>query len=71
MALAQERLMDRRNRAWIAPLTQAAEAAAPKGTEVVAAFGALHLPGEEGVLRLLERDGWTVRRVAQDEGTTR
>lgn len=71
VALAQERLMDRRNRAWIAPLTKAAEAAAPKGREVVAAFGALHLPGEQGVLRLLERDGWTVRRVAQDEGTTR
>ena len=65
VALAQERLMDRRNRAWIAPLTGAAEAAAPKGREVVAAMGALHLPGDEGVLRLLERDGWTIERVAR------
>lgn len=76
VALAQERLMDRRNRAWIAPLTAAAEAAAgaavkpgagdtPAGREVVAAVGALHLPGEQGVLRLLERDGWTVERVAR------
>lgn len=61
--LAQERLMDQRNRSWMAPLTEAAEAAAARGKEVVAAFGALHLPGENGVLRLLERDGWTIERV--------
>lgn len=61
--LAQERLMDQRNRSWIAPLTEAAEAAALGGKEAVAAFGALHLPGENGVLRLLERNGWTIERV--------
>lgn len=60
VALVQENLMDARNRAWIAPLTKAAEAAAASGKGVVAAFGALHLPGENGVLRLLEREGWTV-----------
>mgnify|MGYP002652706691 CR=1 FL=1 len=31
-----------------------------RGKPVVAAFGALHLPGKDGVLRLLERDGWTI-----------
>ncbi|MDO5658790.1 MAG: TraB/GumN family protein [Paracoccus sp. (in: a-proteobacteria)] len=58
--LARERLMDARNRDWIAPLTRAAEDAAGQGGHVVAAFGALHLPGEAGVLRLLEQDGWTI-----------
>lgn len=48
-------LMVARNRAWIPVI----EAAAAKGP-VVAAFGALHLPGEDGVLALLEREGFTV-----------
>lgn len=60
VALMQRNLMDSRNRAWIAPLTGAAEAAATRGKGVVAAFGALHFPGESGVLRLLEREGWTI-----------
>lgn len=65
LQLAEERLMTERNRSWIGPLTQTAEAAAAGGKTVVAAFGALHLPGETGVLRLLERDGWT---ITGDEG---
>ncbi|SEH90834.1 TraB/GumN family protein [Paracoccus alkenifer] len=60
MQLAEERLMTARNGNWIAPLTKAAQEAATQGRHVVAAFGALHLPGENGVLRLLERDGWTI-----------
>ena len=60
VALMQTNVMDDRNRVWVAPLTEAAETAAAKGKGVVAAFGALHLPGENGVLRLLEREGWTV-----------
>lgn len=58
--LAEERLMARRNAGWITPLNEAATAAAAQGKPVVAAFGALHLPGERGVLRLLEKDGWTI-----------
>lgn len=65
MALAEERLMTERNRSWITPLTQAADAAAAEGKLVVAAFGALHLPGETGVLRLLEADGWTIAKGAR------
>ncbi|MCQ0971812.1 TraB/GumN family protein [Paracoccus sp. TK19116] len=61
--LAQTQLMDKRNRAWIAPLTDAADKAAQSGKGVLAGFGALHLPGESGVLRLLEKDGWTVERL--------
>ncbi|MBB1498704.1 TraB/GumN family protein [Paracoccus sp. MC1862] len=60
LQLAEARLMTERNRSWIEPLTQAADKAAAEGRPVVAAFGALHLPGETGVLRLLERDGWTI-----------
>ena len=61
MDFARTRLMDDRNRAWIAPLLQAAEAAGPEG--IVAAFGALHLPGEAGVLSLLEDEGFAITRL--------
>ncbi|MDB6177028.1 TraB/GumN family protein [Paracoccus sp. Z330] len=60
MQLAQTQLMDRRNASWIAPLTEAARDAAQQGRGVVAGFGALHLPGEKGVLRLLEQEGWSI-----------
>lgn len=60
LQLAEERLMTERNRSWIEPLTRTAEAAAAEGKPVVAAFGALHLPGETGVLRLLEAEGWAI-----------
>ncbi|MFO1139054.1 MAG: TraB/GumN family protein [Paracoccus sp. (in: a-proteobacteria)] len=63
MRLAQEKLMDQRNARWIAPIEGAAAEAAGQGKGLVVGFGALHLPGENGVLRLLERDGWTIRPV--------
>lgn len=63
MRFAQARLMDRRNQSWIAPLTRGAAQAARQGKGIVAGFGALHLPGEQGVLRLLERDGWSIERL--------
>lgn len=63
MALAKTKLMDDRNASWIAPLTEAAQDAAGQGKGVVAGFGALHLPGEDGVLHLLETDGWTIERL--------
>lgn len=55
MAVLEEVLMNSRNRAWI-PVIEEAAAQGP----VVAAFGALHLSGGEGVLNLLQRNGWTV-----------
>lgn len=51
-------LMSERNRAWISVL----DAAAAKGP-VFAAFGALHLSGETGVLSLLQAEGWTIERL--------
>ena len=63
VALAQRKLMDDRNRAWIAPLTDAARDAADAGKGIVAGFGALHLPGEAGVLALLAAEGWTLERL--------
>ena len=63
LAEAEQILMHDRNRAWIDPMTGAANMAAASGKGVVAAFGALHLPGEKGVLRLLEQEGWTIERV--------
>ena len=55
MAVLEEALMNKRNRAWIPVI----EAAAAEGNTVVA-FGALHLSGEDGVLNLLQRNGWTL-----------
>lgn len=63
MRLAQEKLMDQRNKNWIKPLEQAAAEAAGQGKGVVAGFGALHLPGTSGVLRLLENRGWTISPI--------
>ncbi|RJE80184.1 TraB/GumN family protein [Paracoccus sp. JM45] len=63
MVLAQTRLMDDRNRNWIAPLTKGATQAAKEGKGIVAAFGALHLPGKAGVLNLLQEQGYTIRRM--------
>jgi hypothetical protein len=54
-ARMEELLMNARNRAWIPVLTDAAE-----DGPVFAAFGALHLAGEEGVLNLLQAEGFTV-----------
>ncbi|NJK42275.1 MAG: TraB/GumN family protein [Aquincola sp.] len=51
----EEVLMNARNRAWIPVLTKAA-AEGP----AFAAFGALHLSGEEGVLNLLKAEGFTL-----------
>ncbi|WP_304617086.1 TraB/GumN family protein [Paracoccus sp. (in: a-proteobacteria)] len=63
LELMQDRLMERRNRAWIEPLLDAAGDAAAQGGHVVAAFGALHLPGEEGVLNLLAAEGFEITRL--------
>ncbi|NHB76531.1 TraB/GumN family protein [Rhodobacter calidifons] len=57
-ARMEELLMNARNRAWIPVLTGAA-AEGP----VVAAFGALHLSGEEGVLNLLKQEGFRLTEL--------
>lgn len=57
-ALLEAGLMVARNAAWI-PVIEAAAADGP----VVAAFGALHLAGEGGVLNLLAQNGWTLERL--------
>ncbi len=57
-ARMEELLMNSRNRAWIPVLTEAA-AQGP----VFAAFGALHLSGQEGVLNLLQQEGFTLEQL--------
>jgi uncharacterized protein len=57
-ARMEEALMARRNRSWI-PVIKAAAEQGP----VFAAFGALHLSGTDGVLALLEREGYTLERL--------
>jgi uncharacterized protein len=54
-AQMEETLVNARNRAWIPVITEAASSGL-----VVAAFGALHLPGKAGVLALLQEQGFTV-----------
>lgn len=60
-ALMEEALMSSRNRAWIPVIEEAAHSG-----PVFAAFGALHLSGQEGVLALLDSAGWTITPLALD-----
>jgi hypothetical protein len=57
-ARMEDLMMNTRNRAWIPVLTEAA-AEGP----VFAAFGALHLSGEAGVLNLLQEAGFTLEQL--------
>ncbi|MGL5011039.1 MAG: TraB/GumN family protein [Paracoccaceae bacterium] len=57
-ATMEEALINGRNRGWI-PVIEDAAADGP----VFAAFGALHLSGDEGVLNLLAQKGWTLERL--------
>jgi uncharacterized protein len=58
-ARMEDLLMESRNRAWIPVLTQAAN-----DGPVFAAFGALHLSGEAGVLNLLQQEGFTLEQLS-------
>jgi uncharacterized protein YbaP (TraB family) len=55
----QDALLDQRNRNWMPVITDASAA----NDKIVVAVGAAHLIGEQGVLKLLEDDGWTLTRV--------
>lgn len=55
-AQTEQLLLIDRNAAWVPVI----EAAAAGKKSVVVAFGAAHLPGENGVLRLLEQQGWDI-----------
>lgn len=59
MAMMETRLMETRNRRWMEVILPAAESHSP----LFIAAGALHLPGEAGLLRLLENAGFVVERV--------
>ncbi|NEX47502.1 TraB/GumN family protein [Pseudotabrizicola algicola] len=59
MAKMEQALLVTRNQGWI-PVIEAAAAQGP----VVVAFGALHLPGDFGIPRLLEQQGWTLTPLA-------
>lgn len=54
----EQSMMIARNRAWI-PVIESAAAQGP----VLVAFGALHLSGEDGVLKLLAKDGFSITRL--------
>ena len=62
-AIMEEALSSSRNRGWI-PVIEAAVAEGP----TLAAFGALHLPGHDGVLALLDRAGWTLTPLVPAPG---
>jgi uncharacterized protein len=54
--LTEEQLLTRRNMAWIPVI----EAAADRHDRIMIAAGAAHLPGQVGVLNLLQDNGWTI-----------
>jgi hypothetical protein len=54
MAATEDLLIVARNHAWIERLEAAEE------RRIAVAVGALHLPGEDGLLRLLEARGWRI-----------
>ncbi|UWQ50753.1 TraB/GumN family protein [Leisingera caerulea] len=54
---AMQKLLDQRNQSWI-PVIEAAEA-----DTIVVAAGALHLPGGNGVLNLLQQQGYSLERA--------
>ncbi|WP_430409074.1 TraB/GumN family protein [Kordia sp.] len=54
----QENLVDQRNRNWIPLIEKIA-----KETPTFIGVGALHLPGEQGVINLLRKQGFTVEAV--------
>lgn len=58
-ATMEQALLIDRNRAWIPVLIEATET----HDTVVAAFGAAHLPGKDGVLALLQAEGFTLERL--------
>ncbi|EBA10747.1 TraB/GumN family protein [Roseobacter sp. CCS2] len=55
----EESLLNTRNRNWIPVITEASETF----DDIVVAVGAGHLIGEEGVLQLLENEGWAISRL--------
>lgn len=55
-ALTEEQLLTRRNIDWIPVI----EAAAMRHDRIMVAAGAAHLPGNTGVLNLLQDRGWTI-----------
>lgn len=58
-ATMEKELLVNRNRAWIPVILDAAE----QHQTVVAAFGAAHLPGRDGVLALLQAEGFVLERL--------
>ncbi|MCG3269216.1 TraB/GumN family protein [Yoonia sp. I 8.24] len=55
----QESILDERNRNWIPVITEATKS----HNNVIVAAGAAHLIGENGILNLLQNDGWTLTRA--------
>ncbi len=58
MAESEVAILANRNIAWIPIITQASQT----HDQIVIAVGAAHLPGDQGLLKLLESQGWTLTR---------
>ncbi|MFV0491491.1 MAG: TraB/GumN family protein [Pseudorhodobacter sp.] len=65
LAQLEEALVNARNRSWVPVLIKAVEEGAAEEEPIMAAFGALHLPGEQGVLALLEAEGFTIAPLSE------
>ena len=54
-----EAFLDLRNQRWIPVIDEATQT----NDDIVIAVGAAHLIGDQGILQLLENDGWTITRT--------
>ncbi len=61
-AKSQKTLLDNRNKNWIPKMKQAME-----GQSVFFAVGAAHLAGKKGVIRLLKKEGYTLKPIKLKE----
>ncbi|MEE0974926.1 MAG: TraB/GumN family protein, partial [Muribaculaceae bacterium] len=57
---SQARLVDNRNKAWVNTIT---DIIADKST--IVCVGALHLPGDNGLINLLRGQGYTVTPITK------
>jgi len=57
--IIEQQLLFDRNEAWIPVISDASN----EHNAIVVAFGAAHLPGEKGVLALLEAEGFAIERL--------
>lgn len=68
MVQVQEKLMDQCNKVWIVFIEQVVVDVVVQGCDIVVGFGVLYFLGKNGVLVLLQCDGWMIMQVQLQGG---